>query len=395
MADVYSGLLTSLQYVAFTDPAALTAYLNAVGFLGLKDRLVGVYAIPKCLVKIEGGYVTNNDAYKCTLTINKPQKLVSTGNDGYVPKNKKLLTYPYVYAGVSTGGKEQHYVFEKSYAANGALTFNVYGIVGTGTKLFVVPTSYDHLSENYNASFEDSYPLLSAGSAPFVELLGSNGIVSKLIPMALTAATMTMPTATPLPVKSEVGSSLLAASPVMNKDFSNWGQVKASGVSSVTQARMAMDYEQSKANAEAANAARRETLEKYHITSHTVPQIAGCVNFNNFKYQGGDTDSVLATGLKGIHANTYSLRLSDAQAIDDFFTVYGYTCDKVKVPNTHVRTRFTYTKTQGCRIKPKVGGGGVAGYYMAKICSIFDSGITFWQKNATVGDYTGTNAILP
>lgn len=401
MAAIQTGLLSTLVYRTYTDPSDLGNYLRNMGIAGLKDRIVGVYAVPTALITATNNKISNQTAKSTTLTITRPSTI-----DGYAPKNKKLLTYPYLYATVACGNKEQLYVFEKSYIDSvHTLSFNIYGVMGQGFKVYILPKSYDHLPFNFNCAFEDDYPQMPVAITPFIELLGNNGIVSKLLPLALTAAVAAIPAPTPLPVKSEVASTLLDASPVLNVSGSNSRQVIASGASDITQARMSMDYEQEKANAEAANAARRETLEKYHIASHTLPQITGTVNFNNISYMRGDNDTALAitmndtqgsgSRIKGVWGMVHSIRARDAEAIDDFFTVYGYTCDKVKVPNTHVRTRFTYTKTQGCRIKPKVGGGGVAGYYMAKICSIFDSGITFWQKTATVGDYSGTNAILP
>lgn len=403
MASIKTGLLTTLNYRAFSSPSDLGNYLQGMGLLGLKDRVVGVYAVPSNLISVSiDDYINNQDANNTSLTLSMPSSI-----DGYTPKNKKLLTFPYLYASISCGNKEQMYVFEKSYVdSNHTLSFNIYGVMGQGFKVCVMPKSYDHLPFNFNCACEDEYPQMPVAIAPFVELLGNNGIVSKLVPLALTAAAMSIPQPSALPVADELGSSLLATSPAMNSNFSNWAQVKASGMSNITQARMASDLAQKRAEVEAENASRRATLDKYHIASHTVPQMMGSVNFNNISYKGCENDVALAIRMsepqsgggervKGVHGMVHSIRRRDAEAIDDFFTVYGYTCDKVKVPNTHVRTRFTYTKTQGCRIKPKVGGGGVAGYYMAKICSIFDSGITFWQKNATVGDYTGTNAILP
>lgn len=398
MASIKTGLLTTVNYRAYTSPSDLGSYLQGMGLLGLKDRVVGVYAVPSNLISVDqNGYISNQDANNTTLTLPMPSSI-----DGYVPKNKKLLTFPYLYASISCGNKEQMYVFEKSYVDDRhTLSFNIYGVMGHGFKILVLPKSYDHLPFNFNCSCEDDYPQMPVAIAPFVELLGNNGIVSKLVPLALTAATMNVPQPSALPTKSEVGSSLLASSPAMSKDFSNWAQVKASGIGAVSQARMAADFEQKKAEAEAENASRRSTLEKYHIASHTVPQIMGTVNFNNISYNGCENDVALAIKMsdtqsggervKGVHGMVHSIRYRDAEAIDDFFTVYGYTCDKVKVPNVHVRRRFTYTKTQGCRIKPVAG---VAGGYMGEICSVFNDGITFWDKSSTIGDYSGNNSPL-
>lgn len=76
-----------------------------------------------------------------------------------------------------------------------------------------------------------------------------------------------------------------------------------------------------------------------------------------------------------------------AQMIDDYFTVYGYATNKVKVPNRNVRPHFTYTKTNGCTIVGKMPADEIV-----KMQDIYDKGITFWKNASEVGNYTLDNA---
>ena len=71
-----------------------------------------------------------------------------------------------------------------------------------------------------------------------------------------------------------------------------------------------------------------------------------------------------------------------ARALDDFFSRYGYECERVKVPNRNVRKRWTYTKTKSCVVK-----GNVPADDLERIAAIFDAGITFWTTNGDLGDY--------
>ena len=387
MSSIKTGLLTTLVYRTYTDPDDLGSYLQRMGFVGLKDRVVGVYAVPSNLISTSNGRISNDTANSTSLSLTRPSAI-----DGYVPKNQKLLTYPYLYATIACGNKEEMYVFEKSYVdSNHTLSFKIYGVMGQGFKIYILPISYDHLPYNFNCAFEDDYPQMPVAITPFIELLGNNGIVSKLLPLALTAATLKVPAPSPMPIKEQGASALL--NPVAD-------QHRISGaLSNIQHASRDIAYEAERRRIEQSNSDIRSRLDKYHIASHTVPQITGSVNFSDIQYSGGENDVTLAirmsesqtTGnrVKGVHGMIHSIRARDAEAIDDFFTVYGYTCDKVKVPNVHVRRRFTYTKTQGCRIKPIAG---VAGGYMAEICSVFNDGITFWDKNSTIGDYSGNNS---
>ena len=84
------------------------------------------------------------------------------------------------------------------------------------------------------------------------------------------------------------------------------------------------------------------------------------------------------------------VRKDYAKLIDDFFTMYGYATNAVKVPNTHVRKNFTYVKTCNCLIKPK--DNKALNYDdEEKITSIYNNGITFWVNPENVGDYSVDN----
>ena len=386
MASVVSGILTTTEYRVYTA-GQLSSELTKIGLVGMKDRVIGVYAVPSDLFDVDSnGHVSNDDPKFVTLTISRPTAL-----DGYSNiKNKKLLTYPYVYASVSSGGSEHQYVFEKSTNSNHSLTFNIYGIIGTGPKIFIMPTNYDHLDYNFNCAFEEAYPQLPIAIAPFLELLGNNGIVTKLLPLALTYAAMKVPSAQPIPIQGNAGSALLR--PVAeNHKISG-------GLSNMAQAQYDIAYQAERKRVIAENTKNVATLDKLHVASHTVPQITGTVNLNNINYTGGDVDTTFAITLgsganayriKGAHGFVHCVRAREAENIDNFFTMFGYTCDKIQVPNIHARPKFTYVKTQGCRIKPK--NNGVPAGYMDAICAIYDSGITFWNSTATVGDYSVDN----
>ena len=75
-----------------------------------------------------------------------------------------------------------------------------------------------------------------------------------------------------------------------------------------------------------------------------------------------------------------------AEIIDNHCTLYGYKTLRVKTPNRNVRQSFTYTKTQGCLLS-----GSLCQADARKIQSIYDNGITFWQKNVAIGNYSATN----
>lgn len=76
-----------------------------------------------------------------------------------------------------------------------------------------------------------------------------------------------------------------------------------------------------------------------------------------------------------------------ARAIDNYFTMYGYAYNKYGIPNISSRPHWNYTKTIGCKIVGRCPADDIK-----KICSIYDNGIRFWKSASEVGDYTLDNS---
>lgn len=83
------------------------------------------------------------------------------------------------------------------------------------------------------------------------------------------------------------------------------------------------------------------------------------------------------------------LREDAARAVDNYFTMYGYRCEQIKIPNTDVRPLFTYTKTKNCNIK-----GKVPHEYLRLISDCFDAGITFWKHSNENESFDADHGIL-
>ena len=78
-----------------------------------------------------------------------------------------------------------------------------------------------------------------------------------------------------------------------------------------------------------------------------------------------------------------------AVILDNYFDMFGYKINRVKVPLKNHRARYWFTKTIDCNID-----GGITNDDLAIIKNCYNNGITFWRASATMGDYSGTNAIV-
>lgn len=83
-----------------------------------------------------------------------------------------------------------------------------------------------------------------------------------------------------------------------------------------------------------------------------------------------------------------TIRPEIAKSIDDYFDKFGYATQRVKKPNIYCRPFWSYTKTVGCKIK-----GSIPSDDAKKICSIYDNGITFWKDGESVGNYSLDNTL--
>lgn len=108
------------------------------------------------------------------------------------------------------------------------------------------------------------------------------------------------------------------------------------------------------------------------------------------KANSGDTKPNLLTGLKMNKFDFYirTLKYEHAKVIDEYFTMYGYQINQVKVPEMYTRKKWNYVQTVGVNLI-----GGIPNDDMEKLKAMFNSGVTFWRKDATIGDYTVSNEV--
>lgn len=83
---------------------------------------------------------------------------------------------------------------------------------------------------------------------------------------------------------------------------------------------------------------------------------------------------------------TYTIKYQFAKRIDDYFSMYGYETDELKVPNINNRSNWNYIKTAGANII-----GDVPETDLQEIRNMFDSGVTLWHTTTYFLDYSQNN----
>lgn len=100
-------------------------------------------------------------------------------------------------------------------------------------------------------------------------------------------------------------------------------------------------------------------------------------------------NALAANNRLGVKSMCMTIRPEYARVIDDYFSMFGYSINRVKKPNLGTRQNWNYVETQNIILS-----GDYPDFYMDRIKQCFNSGITFWNNPATFGDYTKPNAIV-
>lgn len=265
------------------------------------------------------------------LTINRPTTL-----DGYQPKNNKLLTYPYVFLTVDAINDSHDYYFEQSEEA-GLLRFFMVCGMSPNPEIITYPYDYNGFT-GYNPT--ESVTCTGFPQCAFTIDSYRAWLAQKAFGQVATAITTGA---------GAIGTALAATTGV--------GAIAAGVLGAVGMASQ--------------------------VGNMTKEATQGSKTRGN---QGSSTD--VAIRQKKVVFKTMSVTYEYAKMIDDFFDRYGYACCQIKIPNRNVRPYWTYTQTQNCSLS-----GFVPSDDLAKIKSIYDKGITFWNDGTHVGNYSLDNSI--
>lgn len=331
----YDGIYGSCTLFAYSssDVDGINSKINE--YLQQPEAIVSIYMVPEVLLRGARGELPST-AQATSFTLALPSAS-SIGNiDGYTPKNKKLFTYPYSYLHVdNSAGSSLALRFELFTGTPGV---SVYGCITQPITLVLKPANYKGGSL-YNAEMLElnSYPTCSWNNDSYKAWMAQNSV-----PMLLGAAVQ--------------GTN-------MAQNASNSGSKLGAGISIVS----SLIGTVANVGSQFYSASIAADISRGHLTNGS-PNCA--VGVQNFYY--------------GIATITQQF----AKVIDDFFTMFGYTCGRVKVPNRNVRPHWTYTKTVGCVIT-----GSVPCDDMKEICSLYDRGITFWKNASEIGNYALDNSV--
>lgn len=269
----------------------------------------------------------------------------------YVPRNKKLYTAPFTTLYVTNGdGAGKMYRFE-DFA--GALTadFKIYTDRAPNQSVIAVPVAYKTptYSQSDNNALNFSESLVMSG---FPECAWTSDIYKAYV--AQNKASLTLSTI--------VASSQAIAGTVT--------AVASGGVGAVAGAAGVIS------GIAKVGSIVTDLLDKARL----APQVHGSPTGTSF----------FTVGDKTFRGYTLSPKAEYVQILDNYFDMFGYAIHRVQTPNLSARPHWTYIKTANVCILAKTDG--LPASDLAKICSIFDNGITYWRNASEVGNYALDNS---
>lgn len=363
---MYNGIYSGLKYYLMTDTQANRA-IKALAEAGQSDAIVSIFMAPSLYVDSlvpEGGTysevqhnlnVVRKD-WVNTFGVSDTENYKPTDIDGYTPKNNKLFTYPYCYmlmTNNSGGSAIYKYELFNNPTDPDHCAFYLYGSITPGFSIYISPRYYNGVDINSLEGLTlGKYPICAWTTDVYTNWLTQNsvnigisvgsavvqtglGVTSAILGAALAPATG--------------GASLLAGSAIL----AGTGAL-AGGASSIA-----------------------STVGEIYSHSLQPPQAEGNVNSG---------DVMFSAGTLTFTAYQMTIKKEFAKLIDDYFTMFGYKINRVKVPAVGHRENFWYVKTIDANID-----GAIPPQDLQKIKDCYNRGITFWKNPAVIGNYQVSN----
>jgi hypothetical protein len=360
----YDGIYSGVRYYAFTNTDVINDtlhnFISQYDAEGIGESITCMFMAPKRISKpqddhaVVGSNLVNymwinyggaSDAVEYE-TIGMTTHLL----DGYVPRNAKLLSFPYRYlllannAGASVPLKyERFYRYDDGVKYNLPPSFKIEGVLTPGCSVRIVPMYYNGIDRNDEEGISlGKYPILNWTSDVYTNWLTQNG-VNIAISMASGVGQIV------------AGAAIAAGSGGLATAVGGGSIV--GGVSQIA-----------------------STLGQIHQQSFSAPQAKGNLNAG---------DVVTAANQNDFHFYDMTIKAEYARAIDEFFDMYGYKCHRVKVPEKAHRAAYWYTKTIDANIE-----GDIPQEDLQAIKDCYNRGITFCKNASNFRDYSVANGIV-
>ena len=341
LATPIGGIPQSGCFYVFDTISLLINTVEAYANAGKLTSIKNVYVVPRFTTGVPAT-ITNvqwngNNAPEWKIdSVDMPSTI-----NGYTPRNKKLLCYPYQYIVLfNNNGTANILHYELFSNTNHQCKFNIQATANVGGSIVCRPANYNGHALNFEESiFAGKFPTLSWSGDSYTNWLTQNAVNI--------GAT----------VASDVGSIALGAAALAGGSAMSGTRGVLGGVTGIT--------------------STLGTIYQHSLVPHTI---SGNIN-------GGDVTS--ADGSNTFFYDRKSIKSEMAAKIDQYFDMFGYKVCNVKIPNITGRTYWNYIKTIDCNCD-----GDIPQEDLDTIRKACNNGITFWHSPSNIYNYSLSNTIV-
>lgn len=353
--SLQGGVYSGVELHEFDDAESATAFIRSYDNKAKAEAIVCVYM---------SAWPVNYNDFK-NQNITRPSNL-----NGYIPRNNKLLTYPYCKITMSNRqGTEYDFYYEYfTHIEDGKLvpatiTFNYLTYGGVQPKGYCVAVDYNGIQGSVNMDYNSVGEVDGFVQCAWTSNVFANWLAGEGMSQAFKIGTNAMATS----YKTGTTGGINALTSALSGNVSG----VANAVTSTTTG----------------------TINNLINTAHSAADLA-IDAWTRSKCPGLNKGTPHAANLNMIWKNIgftikqMAILPEIAATIDDYFDMYGYATNRMKVPNMTGRESWNYVKTNNVIIS-----GSVPVDSMTVIKNMFNNGVRFWHGDF-VGDYSRSNRPL-
>ena len=347
-SQIYNGIYTGLTYYQYEATSTIDIILEVFAKSGKTDAINGIFMAPKWLAPLRDGTLyreVNPSNAPLSFNINVTKQ---TTLNGYTPINNKLKCFPYNYLLVSNNVGQNAILHYEKFSNNDA-TFTVKGVINPGCSINITPTNYNgNASSDIDAIQLGKFPICNFQNDMYTNWLTQNSI--NVAGQTITSDDMNI-------ASTGLGALAGTITNVAVGNYAGAGMSLASGFTGIAGAVM---------------------QQKQH--NMIPPTVNGQLN---------SADVNVASGNNTFHFYKMSIKEEYARIIDNYFTMFGYKINRVKVPNITGRSNWNYVKTINCNFD-----GDIPQTDLNIIRVMFNNGTTLWHNPSSMYNYSNSNNIV-
>lgn len=369
MDDNFPSLYGSLQliasglsYYAFAHSSGgfntLKTRLKLLDESGKADAVQVMWIVPANFIEVDNYKIVNNAS---AITEIHEIQFSNTANtlDGYAPRNKKLLTSPFrqLYISNNSGGAE---TFRLEWF-RGTPSFTISSTIAPNSPIIIYPNNYTD-TNRFGGQPEYAMEIPSLPQVSWASNAYSNWLAQNSASLSAERANIRDNYNAQ---RWQQGANIAdtALSILQMKPFTAASGI-AHGFADLNSLNAEWDISIRNLNAKKTDA------------SIQPPQSRG---------QSGSSAMMLKP-LIAINNYICTIKAPQAERLDQYFDMFGYQTNLLKIPNVNNRPNWNYIKTAYCNIT-----GSIPNSDIDEIRARYNNGMTRWHNPATMYDYSQSN----